>query len=171
MHVRCFVVGAAALTVLACRAPPAVREPIGLTYTSAAEGPPPRRPAPAAPIAREDTKVCGYDALPAIPFERGSVLVTPEEDVVLQHLAACFTAPEMRRARIVLIGRAEREPGADCVAELGLRRSERVKQFLVGHGMPADRIDAVSAGDRESPSVIATPRVDFVVAFPKSPAQ
>jgi hypothetical protein len=170
MYVRCLL----ALVVVSCHAPPAVRGGgIGETHVSAATAPAPapRQPPAEKPAPSGVRELCGYAQLPSIPFERESVLVTPEEDVVIEKLSRCFTAPEMQSATIVLVGRAVTPVNPNCPAELALQRAERVKEFLVGHGVPTERILVLSAGDRETPTAIATPRVDFVLAFPKSAAQ
>jgi outer membrane protein OmpA-like peptidoglycan-associated protein len=173
MELRWVVVATAVPALFACRPAASVPRPIGEARTSSARAPS-GTVAPSS-IAQDDERdnrqLCGYPQLPSIPFERESILVTPEEDAILERLAVCFTAPAMQSATIVLIGRAAEPSRPDCSAELGLRRSERVKEFLVGHGVPSDRVVAVSAGDRETPIAIATPRVDFVLAFPRSGAR
>jgi outer membrane protein OmpA-like peptidoglycan-associated protein len=159
------------LVLAACGRSPPARSPAAPPSVSAAALPFDATTTRQAPPAREDHTLCGYAELPSIPFDKGSVLVMPDEDAIIERLARCLTAPPMQSARVVLVGRTEAQSGAACSAELGLRRAERVKQFFVAHGMPAERIVTASAGDLETPLVVPTARVDVIVAFPQSVAQ
>jgi outer membrane protein OmpA-like peptidoglycan-associated protein len=91
-------------------------------------------------IARE----CG---LVQTHFELDSAEPLPQDQLVLQALAACLNRPSFSDIRLSLIGRADRHGDAGYNLALGQRRAKRVKELLVAAGMSAERISTSSRGD------------------------
>jgi outer membrane protein OmpA-like peptidoglycan-associated protein len=153
-----------ATLVLASCATSRAPEPIGRTTVTAAT-----LPGPVDAAARESASspnaTCNGQPLPSILFSRGSALITADQDAVIEGLARQFDTPSMRNTKLVLVGRTVAEAPAN--AELGLRRAERVRDFLVAHGVARERVVATSAGDQATATSVPSERVDVVVVYPK----
>jgi outer membrane protein OmpA-like peptidoglycan-associated protein len=100
-------------------------------------------------------------------FHYDSDLTTPEDQQRLLALVACMMTGPLKDKRIVLTGRADPRGTVPFNDALGLERANRVKAFLVGHGVPTDRVATASAGksgaDPESSKWRTDRRVDIDV--------
>jgi outer membrane protein OmpA-like peptidoglycan-associated protein len=83
-------------------------------------------------------------------FHYDSDRITPQEQPYLYALLACLQTGPLRDKRILLTGRADPRGSVEFNAQLGLERAERVKRFLVDHGVSTDRVVAASAGKTEA---------------------
>lgn len=92
-------------------------------------------------------------------FDAGSAVVDPAQDVELHRIARCLAVGPLRRDRLVVIGHAdERGPAAENL-DLALDRASKVREFLVAHGAPEERVLATAASTQAFPGR----RVDFVL--------
>jgi peptidoglycan-associated lipoprotein len=79
-------------------------------------------------------------------FHYDSDRTTPEDQRRLLALVACMMTGPLKDRRIQLTGRADPR-GTEAFNEaLGLERANRVKAFLVDHGVPSDRVQTASVG-------------------------
>jgi outer membrane protein OmpA-like peptidoglycan-associated protein len=79
-------------------------------------------------------------------FHYDSDRVTIHDQPGLHALAECMKTGALRDKRILLTGRADPRGTVDANDKLGLERAEKVKQFLVDHGVAADRTETATAG-------------------------
>jgi outer membrane protein OmpA-like peptidoglycan-associated protein len=80
-------------------------------------------------------------------FAFGSDQLTPESTRTLSDVMA-----EVRRRpdpEVVIVGHTDRVGGLVQNDALSLQRAERVRQSVIGLGLPADRVVAVGRGERE----------------------
>ena len=83
-------------------------------------------------------------------FHYDSDKVTSQDQPGLYALAACMTTGPLKDKRVQLTGRADPRGGVAFNDKLGLERAERVKKFLVDHGVSTDRLVTASAGKLDS---------------------
>jgi outer membrane protein OmpA-like peptidoglycan-associated protein len=79
-------------------------------------------------------------------FHFDSDRVTAQDQPGLYALADCMRTGALRDKRILLTGRADPRGSAPVNDKLGLERAERVKDFLVAHGIAAGRTETTSIG-------------------------
>jgi outer membrane protein OmpA-like peptidoglycan-associated protein len=79
-------------------------------------------------------------------FHYDSDRVTVQDQPGLFALAECMKTGALRYKRLLLTGRADPRGSVAANDKLGLERADRVKQFLVDHGVAADRTETASAG-------------------------
>ena len=93
------------------------------------------------------------DALPGAPatfllyFREGSDELTAQSKVELEHVFA-----ELKRRPlpdIVVIGHTDTVGSMNYNDQLSLARAERMREMMIGMGIPADRIQAAGRGKRE----------------------
>jgi peptidoglycan-associated lipoprotein len=68
----------------------------------------------------------------------------------MQTLADCMLTGPLKGKRIKLIGHTDPRGTADYNEKLGLERADRVKAYLVKHGVQAERVDVASAGENQA---------------------
>lgn len=116
--------------------------------------PPPPAPAPAPEIKRLETKLALHSiyfqtARPTSEHPEGGLLDSQAE--ILNALAEDFTnyLKYMPDAHLILSGHADPRGSEEYNKGLTERRVERTKNFLVGHGVPADHIETRSFGKED----------------------
>ncbi len=80
-------------------------------------------------------------------FVTGKDVLTPESEIELQGVLA-----EMKKRPspdVLVIGHTDTQGGLETNDALSLQRAERVKTFLVGIGIPPERITVAGRGERE----------------------
>lgn len=95
-------------------------------------------------IGEDVARECG---LVQTHFELDSAEPLPQDQLVLQALAACLNRPTFSDIQLSLVGRADRHGASGYNLALGHRRAKRVKELLVAAGMSAERISTSSRGD------------------------
>jgi peptidoglycan-associated lipoprotein len=68
----------------------------------------------------------------------------------MKNLIDCMLTGALRGRTIKLIGRTDPRGTAGLNADLGLRRAEKVKQFLVANGIEQGRIETASMGAEDA---------------------
>ena len=79
-------------------------------------------------------------------FHYDSDRITLGDQPGLYALVDCMKTGPLRDKRILLTGRADPRGSVTFNDKLGLERADRVKQFLVDHGIASDRAVTASAG-------------------------
>jgi outer membrane protein OmpA-like peptidoglycan-associated protein len=74
----------------------------------------------------------------------------PQDAVQLEQLAQCLNREPLRDVNVVLVGRADPRGADDYNQALGSARAERVKGWLVEHGVDASRISTRSQGEADA---------------------
>lgn len=136
---------AAAVTACASR-PPAVPPPLpdrGVVATPEPPRTPPTPPAPVgpAPGSAEDFRVTVSER---VFFALDRYDLSPEARGVLERQAAWLRT--YGAVRITIEGNADERGTREYNLALGARRAESVKEYLVGLGVAANRIETVSFG-------------------------
>jgi outer membrane protein OmpA-like peptidoglycan-associated protein len=85
----------------------------------------------------------GHADLPAVQFEAGSSAVDPSSQPSLQALAAVINASP---GVFLIQGRADLGTAAQEASEVANARAAAVKSWLVGNGVPAERVFAAGDG-------------------------
>ena len=89
----------------------------------------------------------GCTDFPAPLFDYESSDLRAESKATLERLADCLTKGTLKeRARVLLTGHCDARGEQEFNMSLGENRAEAVKNFLVGHGVPADKIRTSSRG-------------------------
>lgn len=83
-------------------------------------------------------------------FEFDSAKVGPDDKATVQIVADCMIEGPLKGKDIELIGRTDPRGSEDYNEELGLERANRVKEYLVNHGIPAERIKTSSLGKQDA---------------------
>ncbi len=116
--------------------------------------PPPPAPAPAPEIKQLETKLALHSiyfqtARPTSEHPEGGLLDSQAE--ILNALAEDFTnyLKYMPDAHLILSGHADPRGSVEYNKGLTERRVQRTKNFLVGHGVPADHIETRSFGKED----------------------
>jgi peptidoglycan-associated lipoprotein len=124
-----------------------------------------KAPEPATYVECDDTRACtggahcenghcvqpaqggpGCTDFPAPHFDYESPDVRPETRSVLERLAKCLTTGTLKTATVLLTGHCDDRGEMEFNMSLGEYRAEAVKTFVVGLGVPADRIRTSSRG-------------------------
>jgi OOP family OmpA-OmpF porin len=86
---------------------------------------------------------------PKFPFD-SSVTYTEDRDQ-LSAFVRCMNHPSMLDKKVALVGRADPRGSDDYNIQLGLRRAQAIRDFLIQSGLAPDRIVALdSKGKREA---------------------
>jgi outer membrane protein OmpA-like peptidoglycan-associated protein len=80
-------------------------------------------------------------------FEYNSTEVKPEAHSNLSGVAQCLKNGPLSDKTITLVGRADPRGTENYNDQLGLDRAKEVKDYLVGQGIPENRIQMKSAGE------------------------
>jgi outer membrane protein OmpA-like peptidoglycan-associated protein len=100
-------------------------------------------------------------------FEPGMYTLSQSEHDKLQNVLPTFT--ELRDTadnvhmdyRIEIVGRAD-APGTTATnLQLSLARADTIRQYLIAHGVPSDRLHALGVGAIEATRAVATPNEDL----------
>ncbi len=83
-------------------------------------------------------------------FEFDSSKADASEQPTMQTLATCMVNGPLKGKSIRLVGHTDPRGSAEYNQRLGLERAQRVKRYLVAHGVDAVRVDAESAGEEEA---------------------
>lgn len=140
----------------ACRSPEPVSPDPGLT--SAVNAPQPPDLGRGAPRVRTEgaynvyvaepvRKVCSGSA-PFFEFDSSDSRETDQP--TMQALADCMLSGPLSGKTIKLIGHTDPRGTPGYNYKLGLERAERVKQYLVTHGVETSRVQAESVGEDEA---------------------
>lgn len=81
-------------------------------------------------------------------FEFDSSDTRDSDHPTMKVLAECMLSGALKGKSILLIGRTDPRGGDDYNEKLGLERAERVKRYLVDHGIDAGRVGVESHGEQ-----------------------
>lgn len=135
-------------------------EPKGVTAPQpmAPSSPPPpvvqpQRAAPSVSVTTELVQQCklhldNIDKAPKFGFDESDL--APGDIEVLNQIADCFTTGPMKEGRLNLVGRTDPRGSADYNVVLGMKRANRVKDYLEQRGVAGARIDATSRGSLDA---------------------
>ena len=151
-----FLAGAA--TLAGCRSPEPESPSAGLTSVEAPRAPDLGRGAPRVTaegaynmyVAEPVRKVCS-GSVPFFEFDSSDTRDTDQPS--MQTLAECMTSGPLSGKSIKLIGHTDPRGTPTYNEKLGLVRAERVKHYLVTHGVDPTRVQVESLGeDQASPA-------------------
>jgi peptidoglycan-associated lipoprotein len=147
----------AAVTVTGCHSP---REPTSPEVGLRKPVDPPKMPdmGRGAPRISQDTlyKVWVGDALghscsgPAPFFEFDSAAANGKDQPTMQMLSNCMIDGPLKGKSIKLIGHTDPRGTPDYNDKLGLERAERVRRYLVTHGVAENRVKVDTVGEDEA---------------------
>ena len=92
----------------------------------------------------------GCTDFPAPKFAYESPEIRPDARQVLQRLAACLTTGTLKTGQVLLTGHCDNRGESEFNMSLGADRAEAVKTFLVGLGVPVDRLKTSSRGELDA---------------------
>lgn len=101
-----------------------------------------------------------------IPFELNSAQLQPQAVAQLEQLDAALKSAALGSSRFQIAGHTDSSGDADYNRRLSQRRAETVKQYLVSHGVGAERLETAGYGrDRpllpQDPTNAANRRVEI----------
>jgi peptidoglycan-associated lipoprotein len=142
--------------LLACHSPEPTSPESGLT--NAVQPPRPPDLGKGAPRIKVEGAYSMYVADPvrnvcsgSVPFFEFDSSDTREGDQpTMQALAECMTKGPLLGKAIKLIGHTDPRGTPNYNEKLGLERAERVKRYLVGHGVDAARVQVESLGEDQA---------------------
>ena len=155
-ELRGVLVVAGAACTAGCRTPEPQSPDVGLTNAGPAPQPPDlgrgaSRVTVEGPysmyVAEPVRKVCSGSA-PFFEFDSSDTRGTDQS--TMQSLADCMVSGPLKDKTIRLIGRTDPRGTADYNEKLGLERAERVKHYLVTHGVETSRVQVESIGEGEA---------------------
>lgn len=82
-----------------------------------------------------------------VEFEPGSAVLRPAGLLILDEMAA--TMSKLKERRFEIIGHTDASGNRQANVSLSLARAQAVKSYLVGKGMPADRLSTTGAGPHQ----------------------
>ncbi len=147
-----FPVGSLALLIACASDPPPPPKAAPPTAAPAAEAPPPPEKAGDVPsrsniaISDDIKKACGLTDADA-HFAYDSANVRPQDQAVLQKLAACFTSGPLKGRTMRLVGHADPRGDEEYNMVLGGRRADNVKSAIAGAGLDASKMATSSRGE------------------------
>ena len=124
----------------------------------------PASPPPVAAVECDDAKPCGKGRcqnghcvlppqggpgctdFPSPRFDYESPELKGDSRQVMQRLAACLTSGTLKTGQVLLVGHCDNRGEQEFNLSLGADRAEAVKTFLVGLGVPGDRVRTSSRG-------------------------
>ncbi len=92
----------------------------------------------------------GCTDFPAPRFDYESPELKGDSKQVMQRLAGCLTSGTLKSARVLLVGHCDNRGESEFNLSLGADRAEAVKAFVVGLGVPADRVHTSSRGELDA---------------------
>jgi OOP family OmpA-OmpF porin len=107
------------------------------------------------------------DVSPKFPFDSATTYVQDKDQLL--SLASCLNHPGLEARHVLLVGHADPRGSNAYNLALGARRAQAIKEFLVGAGLSADRIDIATRGERDAKGMLPEysygydRRVDIVV--------
>jgi outer membrane protein OmpA-like peptidoglycan-associated protein len=81
-----------------------------------------------------------------IPFELNSAVLQPRAVAQLEQLDAALESAALGGSRFVIAGHTDSSGDADYNQRLSIRRAEAVRQYLVSHGVSAQRLEVAGFG-------------------------
>jgi peptidoglycan-associated lipoprotein len=112
--------------------------------------PPPDAPPPTSiNISDEIRRACGITETEA-HFAYDSANVRPQDRAILKKLADCFTTGPLKGREMRLVGHADPRGDDDYNMALGGRRSDSIKQAIVGEGMTAGKVATTTRGEMDA---------------------
>jgi peptidoglycan-associated lipoprotein len=152
------LVAASTVLVLGCHA----TEPRQAADVGLLEVKPPRNPDLGRGAPRDTTEqryriivgedIGGICAGPAPYFDTAKTNAKASSDPTMQTLAECMISGPLRGKSIVLIGHTDPR-GSDAYNDrLGAKRATDVRNYLIDHGVAADRVKVETAGKRTASS-------------------
>ena len=101
-------------------------------------------------VAEPVRKVCA-GSVPFFEFDSSDTRDTDQP--TMQSLAECMTSGPLKGKSILLIGHTDPRGTSAYNEKLGLELAERVKRYLVAHGIESGRVEVKSLGkDEASPA-------------------
>jgi peptidoglycan-associated lipoprotein len=88
----------------------------------------------------------GCTSFPAPKFDYESEQLNADGRQVLERLAKCISSGSLKGARVLLTGHCDSRGEYEYNMVLGAQRAEGVKNFLVGLGLPFDKLTTSSRG-------------------------
>jgi peptidoglycan-associated lipoprotein len=140
MHLRLFFLALLALAGCAHEQAKVESTPAPVAVATPTPAPP-----PAAPAAESSADLEEFLSQPVAHFAFDRADLTPEDQLRLQVLAGLLRA--QAGARIQLAGNCDERGTEEYNLQLGSRRAEVAKRYLVALGVGADRIETVSYGE------------------------
>jgi hypothetical protein len=92
----------------------------------------------------------GCTDFPPPKFDYESPEIRGEAKQVLQRLAGCLTTGTLKTGQVLLTGHCDNRGEQEFNMGLGADRAEAVKTFLVGLGVPSDRVKTSSRGELDA---------------------
>ena len=83
-------------------------------------------------------------------FDFDSARTDSEDQPTMQVLATCMTTGPLKGKSIRLIGHTDPRGSARYNDKLGMERAERVKRYLLSHGVEPGRVAAESVGEENA---------------------
>jgi peptidoglycan-associated lipoprotein len=96
-------------------------------------------------ISEEIRRACGISESDAF-FAFDSAKVRDQDQRVLKQLADCFTSGALKGREMRLVGHADPRGEAEYNMQLGDRRAQNVKTYIVKAGLDAAKINVTSRG-------------------------
>jgi peptidoglycan-associated lipoprotein len=100
-------------------------------------------------IAADIRHACGIGDADAY-FTFDSARLERGDYPALQKLAACFSTGALSGKGMRLVGHSDPRGDAEYNLVLGGRRADGVRDFLVGHGLPSQRVATTSRGELDA---------------------
>ena len=82
-----------------------------------------------------------------IPFERDSSELQPQAATQLRELETALNSPALAKDRFLIAGHTDAQGDAEYNRQLSLRRAATVTQFLIAHGIAAERLQSAGEGE------------------------
>jgi len=100
-------------------------------------------------ISEDIRKACGITDSEAF-FAYDSANVRPQDKVILQKLAACFSTGPLKGRQMRLVGHADPRGDEEYNMTLGNRRADNVKNAIVEAGLASAQIATTSRGEMDA---------------------
>jgi outer membrane protein OmpA-like peptidoglycan-associated protein len=82
-----------------------------------------------------------------IPFEYNSSALAPEAELQLEELSNALQGESLATYRFEIAGHTDASGSSEYNRDLSDRRADTVRQFLVGKGVGAERLDTIGHGE------------------------
>lgn len=115
---------------------------------------------PAAVMQRELERIL---AGTPIVFEQGQVAVTERHQVILNNVVATMSA--YPNQSILVLGYTDDQGTPEANERLSSARAQNVKDYLVGQGVPSERLDVAAVGEAEATGVAGLANLERRVEF------
>jgi peptidoglycan-associated lipoprotein len=100
-------------------------------------------------ISEDIRKACGITDSEAF-FAYDSANVRPQDQAILQKLAACFSTGPLKGRQMRLVGHADPRGDEEYNMSLGNRRADNVKSAIVGAGLASAQVATTSRGEMDA---------------------